>query len=92
MKLLSEVRCIEITILLTLRFSTFPRQQDVRAMEIDKVDLFESFRAGDVIQAQVVSLHDVKLFHPLLRVASPHVGISCARIMAPKSIFVNFGA
>ena len=58
-----------------LRVPTFCRQQDVRAMEIDKVDLYESFRPGDVIQAQVVSFHNVKLFHALLGAASPHLGV-----------------
>jgi exosome complex component CSL4 len=31
------------------------RQQDVRATEIDKVDMYTSFRPGDIIRAEVVS-------------------------------------
>lgn len=31
------------------------RQQDVRATEIDKVDMHLSFRAGDIVRAMVVS-------------------------------------
>lgn len=31
------------------------RQQDVRATEIDKVDVHTSFRPGDIIRAEVVS-------------------------------------
>ena len=32
------------------------RVQDVRATEKDKVKMFESFRPGDIVRAQVVSL------------------------------------
>lgn len=32
------------------------RQQDVRATEIDKVDMHASYRAGDIVRAVVVSL------------------------------------
>lgn len=31
------------------------RQQDVRATEIDKVDMHMSFRPGDIVKALVVS-------------------------------------
>lgn len=31
------------------------RQQDVRATEIDKVDMYLSFRPGDIVRALVVS-------------------------------------
>lgn len=33
----------------------FNRQQDVRATEIDKVDMHLSFRPGDIVRASVVS-------------------------------------
>ena len=32
------------------------RQQDVRATEIDKVDMYQSYRPGDIVRALVVSL------------------------------------
>jgi len=32
------------------------RQQDVRATEIDKVDMYQSYRPGDIVKAMVVSL------------------------------------
>lgn len=35
---------------------SFNRQQDVRATEIDKVDMHSSFRPGDIVKAVVVSL------------------------------------
>lgn len=36
--------------------SYFDRQQDVRATEIDKVDMHLSFRPGDIVRALVVLL------------------------------------
>lgn len=38
-----------------LVFASLLRQQDVRATEIDKVDMHLSFRAGDIVRAMVVS-------------------------------------
>jgi exosome complex component CSL4 len=37
-------------------FAGVIRQQDVRATEIDKVDMHQSFHAGDIVRAMVVSL------------------------------------
>ncbi|KAL8557703.1 hypothetical protein ACS0TY_004975 [Phlomoides rotata] len=39
------------------KFTGIIRQQDVRAMEIDKVDMWSSFRCGDIVKALVVSFH-----------------------------------
>ena len=42
----------------------FCRQQDVRATEIDKVDMHLSFRPGDIVKALVVSfLLEIPLLH-----------------------------
>lgn len=41
---------LEVRIFLLLN-----RQQDVRATEIDKVDMHASFRPGDIVKALVVS-------------------------------------
>ncbi|KAG9151608.1 hypothetical protein Leryth_019964 [Lithospermum erythrorhizon] len=38
------------------KFTGTIRQQDVRATEIDKVDMHSSFRPGDIVKALVVSL------------------------------------
>jgi exosome complex component CSL4 len=38
------------------KFTGMIRQQDVRATEIDKVDMFQSYRPGDIVRALVVSL------------------------------------
>ena len=41
---------------------TVCRVQDVRATEKDKVKIFESFRPGDIVRAQVVSYYWGVLF------------------------------
>ena len=38
-----------------LGMCTYDRQQDVRATEIDKVEMHSSFRPGDIVKALVVS-------------------------------------
>ncbi|XP_022988236.1 exosome complex component CSL4-like [Cucurbita maxima] len=39
------------------------RQQDIRATEIDKVDMHLSFRPGDIVKALVLSLGDARAYH-----------------------------
>lgn len=39
------------------------RQQDIRATEIDKVKVNESFRVGDVVRAVVISLGDERSYY-----------------------------
>ena len=39
------------------------RQQDIRATEIDKVKVAESFRTGDVVRAVVISLGDERSYY-----------------------------
>lgn len=45
------------------------RQQDVRATEIDKVDVHTSFRPGDIIRAEVVSFEKKLVCRQLLDLA-----------------------
>lgn len=42
------------------------RQQDVRATEIDKVEMHLSFRPGDIVRALVVLLLSFKNFNELI--------------------------
>lgn len=52
------------------------RQQDVRATEKDKVKIFSSFRPGDIVRAQVVSvslLFNVYIFSSLRMSADYHI-------------------
>lgn len=62
------------------KFSGVVRQQDVRATEIDKVDMFQSFRPGDVIRAVVLSLGDSRAFQ--LSTARNELGVIYAKSFA----------
>ncbi|OMH78787.1 Exosome complex component csl4 [Zancudomyces culisetae] len=53
------------------------RVQDVRATEKDKVQIFNSFRPGDVIRAKVISLGDQKSYY--LSTASNELGVIFAQ-------------
>lgn len=44
-------------------FQALIRQQDIRATEIDKVKVAESFRVGDVVRGTVISLGDERNYY-----------------------------
>nr|POF13562.1 exosome complex component csl4 [Quercus suber] len=52
------------------------RQQDIRATEIDKVKVAESFRVGDVVRAVVISLGDERSYY--LSTAKNELGVVMA--------------
>ncbi|KAJ7532577.1 hypothetical protein O6H91_13G010600 [Diphasiastrum complanatum] len=56
------------------------RQQDVRATEIDKVDMHASFRPGDIIRAEVLSLGDARAYY--LSTAKNELGVVSAMSVA----------
>lgn len=62
------------------RYSGVIRVQDVRATEIDKVQVQSSFRPGDVVRAEVLSLGDARSYH--LTTAKNHLGVVHARSVA----------
>nr|XP_043616672.1 exosome complex component CSL4 [Erigeron canadensis] len=62
------------------KFSGIIRQQDVRATEIDKVDMHTSFRPGDIVKASVISLGDARAYH--LSTAQNELGVVSAESMA----------
>ncbi|KNC76276.1 hypothetical protein SARC_11214 [Sphaeroforma arctica JP610] len=49
------------------------RQRDVRATQKDTVDIYKSFRPGDIVRAQVISLGDAKSYY--LSTASNEYGV-----------------
>lgn len=57
-------------------FPALIRQQDIRATEIDKVKVNESFRVGDVVRAQVISLGDERSYY--LSTARNELGVVMA--------------
>jgi exosome complex component CSL4 len=44
-------------------FQALIRQQDIRATEIDKVKMSESFRVGDIVRGVVISLGDERNYY-----------------------------
>ncbi|KAL5566838.1 hypothetical protein UlMin_030002 [Ulmus minor] len=62
------------------KFSGIIRQPDVRATEIDKVDMHLSFRVGDVVRALVLSLGDARAYY--LSTAKNDLGVVSAESAA----------
>ncbi|POO02945.1 Exosome complex component CSL [Trema orientale] len=62
------------------KFSGVIRQQDVRATEIDKVDMHSSFRPGDIVRALVLSLGDARAYY--LSTAKNELGVLSAESAA----------
>ncbi|KAI3907742.1 hypothetical protein MKW98_008419 [Papaver atlanticum] len=58
------------------KFSGVIRQQDVRATEIDKVDMHLSFRPGDIVKSLVLSLGDARAYY--LSTAKNELGVVSA--------------
>jgi len=57
-----------------------PRLQDVLATEVDKVVMYDCFRPGDVVRAEVVSLGDARSYH--LTTARNELGVVHATSIA----------
>lgn len=62
------------------KFTGTVRQQDIRATEIDKVDMYTSFRPGDIIRAEVLSLGDARAYY--LSTAKNELGVVSAESIA----------
>ncbi|EIE25237.1 hypothetical protein COCSUDRAFT_52805 [Coccomyxa subellipsoidea C-169] len=62
---------------LTDSFSGIIRQQDVRATEIDKVEMYSCFRPGDLVRAEVISLGDSRSYY--LSTAKNDLGVVYAK-------------
>lgn len=56
------------------------RSQDVRATEKDKVKIYNSFRPGDVVRAEVISLGDARSY--MLSTAKNELGVIFATSVA----------
>ncbi|KAI3321913.1 hypothetical protein HD806DRAFT_150065 [Xylariaceae sp. AK1471] len=61
------------------------RVQDVRATEKDRVKIYESFRPGDIVRAQVISLGDQANYY--LTTASNELGVIMATSEAGNTMF-----
>ncbi|BBH06767.1 Nucleic acid-binding, OB-fold-like protein [Prunus dulcis] len=65
---------------LKLRARSINRLQDVRATEIDKVDMHMSFHPGDIVRAVVLSLGDARAYY--LSTAKNELGVISAQSAA----------
>ncbi|KAI1485237.1 hypothetical protein F5X96DRAFT_660848 [Biscogniauxia mediterranea] len=61
------------------------RVQDVRATEKDRVKIYESFRPGDIVRAQVISLGDQANYY--LSTAKNELGVIMATSEAGNTMF-----
>ncbi|KAH8887395.1 hypothetical protein GQ53DRAFT_784343 [Thozetella sp. PMI_491] len=61
------------------------RTQDVRATEKDKVKIYESFRPGDIVRAEVISLGDQANYY--LSTARNELGVIMANSEAGNSMY-----
>ncbi|KAK4760337.1 hypothetical protein SAY87_005230 [Trapa incisa] len=66
------------------KFTGTIRQQDVRATEIDKVDMHLSFRPGDTVRAIVLSLGDARAYY--LSTAKNELGVISAMSSAGETL------
>lgn len=66
--------------LITFQCLVGNRSQDVRATQIDQVCLPDSFRPGDLVIAEVISLGDVRSYY--LTTAKNELGVVYATSMA----------
>ncbi|KAI5294007.1 exosome 3'-_5 exonuclease subunit ski4 (Csl4) [Ascosphaera atra] len=60
-----------------LRFQALIRREDVRAVEKDKVDMHASFRVGDIVRAQIISVGDQSYYYA--STAGNELGVVMAR-------------
>ncbi|MBN3312283.1 EXOS1 protein, partial [Atractosteus spatula] len=67
------------------RFRGTIRKEDVRATEKDKVEIYKSFRPGDIVLAKVISLGDVQSNY-LLTTAENELGVVVAHSEAGEQM------
>jgi exosome complex component CSL4 len=58
--------------------------QDVRATDRDKVKIYNSFRPGDIIRAEVISLGDARSYY--LSTAKNELGVIFAKSVAGETM------
>ncbi|GIL92072.1 hypothetical protein Vretimale_14951 [Volvox reticuliferus] len=74
---------------LSTEFKGAIRQQDVRATEIDRVIMYDCFRPGDIVRAEVLSLGDARSYY--LSTAKNELGVVYARSAAAGAPLVPTG-
>ncbi|KAF2971807.1 hypothetical protein GQX73_g1692 [Xylaria multiplex] len=71
--------------MLSAQWQGVVRVQDVRATEKDRVKIYESFRPGDIVRAQVISLGDQANYY--LSTANNELGVIMAISEAGNTMF-----
>lgn len=71
-------------------FPAVIRQEDVRATEVDKVKIYDSFMPGDVVNAQVLSLGDANAYF-LTTAAGNELGVISATCVTSGQKMVPIG-
>eukprot|EP00741_Cyanophora_paradoxa_P022513 tig00021464_g21739.t1 len=66
-------------------FDASIRSQDVRSTQIDSVEMYKSFRPGDVVRAEVISLGDARSYF-LSTAGSPEFGVIFAKSLAGETL------
>lgn len=85
---MGAIRLVFITIskcgllLMMMMMMMMDRTQDVRAVEKDKVKIYNSFRPGDIVRAEVISLGDARSYY--LSTAKNELGVIFATSVAGK--------
>ncbi len=62
------------------------RTRDVRSFDIDSVQIYRSFRPGDLVRAEVVSLGDAKSYY--LSTAKNELGVVLARSASANAVMI----
>ncbi|KAK1321728.1 hypothetical protein QJS10_CPA03g00574 [Acorus calamus] len=75
----ADIMCVRLKAVKE-KFTGIIKQQDVRASEIDKVDMYLSFRPGDIVRAVVLSLGDARAYY--LSTAKNELGVVSAQSIA----------
>jgi exosome complex component CSL4 len=74
---LVEILAVGSTVLQNVSFQGRIRTEDVRAFEKDTVDMYKSFRPGDIVRAKVTSLGVSRLYY--LTTAENELGVIVAK-------------
>ncbi|KAG5175620.1 hypothetical protein JKP88DRAFT_216542 [Tribonema minus] len=80
-----EILCAGETVLREA-YNGIIKKEDVRATEVDRVDMGQSFRPGDIVRARVSSLGDARQYY--LTTAAPDLGVRWAKSDASGAIMV----
>jgi len=74
-----EILCVGMKVLKE-HFQGIIRAQDVRATELDKVEMYKCFRPNDIVKAEIISLGDSRSY--FLSTAKNELGVIFAKSVA----------